>query len=102
MSDDDDLSRNQEEEQELKDPYLTHSRVFDKAAFYRTEKSYKEIFSIKRVPREPLRPSNPEGIREKIVRLELLIRYYSNYIKKFKVPILNDLCNTLKVSTVTN
>jgi hypothetical protein len=49
-----------------------------------------------------MRPSNPEGVREKIVRLELHIRYYSNYIKKFKVPILNDLCSTLKVSTVTN
>ena len=49
-----------------------------------------------------MRPNNPEGVREKIVRLEMHIRYYSNYIKKFKVPILNDLCNTLKVSTVTN
>jgi hypothetical protein len=30
-----------------------------------------------------MRPNNPEGVREKIVRLEMHIRYYSNYIKKF-------------------
>jgi hypothetical protein len=46
MTDDDALSRYKEEKEELKDPCLTHSRVFEKAAYYRTKKSYKEIFSI--------------------------------------------------------
>ena len=46
MSDDDAFSRYQDEEDGLKDTCLTNSRVFDKAAYYRKEKSYKEIFSI--------------------------------------------------------
>ena len=45
MSDDALLSRYLEEKEEPKDSCLNHSRVFDRAAMYRQEESYREKFT---------------------------------------------------------